>query len=152
MSQGLRLTIATPASLLVDAGGVRSVRAEDASGAFGVLPGHADLLTVLPPSVVRWTGAGEATRYCALSGGVLTVSGGSRVAIACRRGTLGDDLARLEADVAAQRAAELDADRRAKVEQLRLHARALRQLMRLLRPGGRPPGDGDLPFSGEAAP
>ena len=94
----------------------------------------------------------DPTRYCALSGGVLTISGGSRVAIACRRGTLGDDLVKLEADVAAQRSTELDADRRAKVEQLQLHARALRQLMRLLRPGGRPPGDGETPFSGEAAP
>ena len=86
MSEGMRLTIATPASLLVDATDVRSLRAEDMSGAFGVLPGHANLLTVLPPSVVRWTKSGEATRYCALSGGVLTVSGGDRVAIACRRG------------------------------------------------------------------
>ena len=152
MSEGLHLRIATPASLLVDADDVRSLRAEDSSGAFGVLPGHADLLTVLPPSVVRWTRAGEATRFCALSGGVLTVAGGERVAIACRRGALGDDLAKLEVNVAAQRAAELDADRRARVEQLRLHARALRQLMRFLRPGGRPPGEGDSPFSGEAAP
>jgi F-type H+-transporting ATPase subunit epsilon len=152
MSKGLHLTIATPASVLVDADDVRSLRAEDSSGAFGVLPGHADLLTVLPTTVVRWTRAGEATRYCALSGGVLTISGGSRVAIACRRGTVGDDLATLEADVAAQRAAELDADRRARVEQLRLHARAVRQLMRFLRPGVRPPGNGDSPFSGEAAP
>ena len=38
--------------------------------------------------------------------------------------------------MAAQRSAELDADRRARVEQTRLHARALRQLMRFLRPGG----------------
>ena len=152
MSEGLHLTIATPASILVDADDVRSLRAEDSSGAFGVLPGHADLLTVLPPTVVRWTRAGEATRYCALSGGVLTISGGKRVAIACRRGTVGDDLMSLEADVAAQRAAELDADRRARVEQLRLHARALRQLMLYLRPGGRPPGVADTPFSGEAAP
>ncbi len=152
MSEALHLTIATPASILVDADDVRSLRAEDSSGAFGVLPGHAELLTVLPPSVVRWTRASEATRYCALSGGVMTVSGGNRVAIACRRGTIGDDLARLEAEVAAQRAAELDADRRAKVEQLRLHARALRQLMRFLRSAGRASGDGDIPFSGEAAP
>lgn len=151
MSAGLHLTIVTPASILVDADDVRSLRAEDASGGFGVLPGHADLLTVLPPSVLRWMRAGEPTRYCALSGGVLTISGGNRVAVACRRGTLGDDLERLEAEVAAQRAAELDADRRARVEQLRLHARALRQLMRLLRPGG-PPGDGDIPFSGGAPP
>jgi F-type H+-transporting ATPase subunit epsilon len=154
MSEGLHLTIATPASLLVDAGDVGSLRAEDLSGSFGVLPGHADLLTVLPPSVVRWTARGEAQRFCAISGGVLTVSGGDRVSIACRRGTVGEDLAALEAAVTAQRAAELDADRRARVEQTRLHARALRQLMRFLRPGARagPLGDGDTPFTGEAAP
>ena len=153
MSEGMRLTIATPASLLVDATDVSSLRAEDMSGAFGVLPGHANLLTVLPPSVVRWTKSGEATRYCALSGGVLTVSGGDRVAIACRRGTVGDDLAALEAAVAAERSAELDADRRARVEQTLLHARALRELMRYLRPGAAwSLGDGDAPFTGEAAP
>ena len=153
MSEGMSLTIATPASLLVDATDVRSLRAEDMSGAFGVLPGHANLLTVLPPSVVRWTKSGEATRYCALSGGVLTVSGGDRVAIACRRGTVGGDLAALEAAVAAERSAELDADRRARVEQTLLHARALRELMRYLRPGAaRSLGDGDAPFTGEAAP
>ncbi len=152
MSQGLHLTIATPASLLVDAVDVRSLRAEDTSGAFGVLPGHADLLTVLPASVVRWTTSGEGARYCALSGGVLTVSGGARVAIACRRGTLGDDLAALEAEVAAQRSAEIDADRRARVEQTLLHARDVRQLMRFLRPGAGPLRDGDAPFTGEAAP
>jgi len=149
MTDGLHLTIATPATVLIDKDQVRSLRAEDESGAFGVLPGHADLLTVLPPSVVRWTREGEPKRYCALSGGVMTISGGRRVAIACRRGSVGDDLATLEAQVAAERAAELDADRRAKVEQVRLHARALRQLMRLLRPGGRP--SDDAPFTGDAA-
>jgi F-type H+-transporting ATPase subunit epsilon len=152
MSEGLRLTIATPASVLVDTSGVRSLRAEDDSGAFGVLPGHADLLTVLPPSVVRWTREGESTRYCALSGGVMTVRGGRQVAIACRRASVGDDLTALETRVAAERAAELDADRRAKVEQMRLHARALRQLMRLLRPGAHVVGDSETPFVGEAAP
>jgi F-type H+-transporting ATPase subunit epsilon len=152
VSEGLHLTIATPAKLLVDARDVLSLRAEDDSGGFGVLPGHADLLTVLPPSVVRWTPAGEASRYCALSGGVLRVAGGKRVAIACRRGAIGGDLAALRAEVQAQRSAELDADRRARVEQMRLHARALRQLMRFLRPGNRPLGDGEAPFTGEAAP
>ncbi|RBP09693.1 F-type H+-transporting ATPase subunit epsilon [Roseiarcus fermentans] len=152
MTGALRLTIVTPASILVDAGDVRSVRAEDGSGAFGVLPGHADLLTVLPPSVVRWTCDGEPTRYCALSGGVLTVTRGNRVAIACRRGALGDDLERLQAAVAARRAAEIDVDRRAKVEQTRLHAQALRRLVGALRGDGRGPGEGRGPFTGEAAP
>ena len=62
MSAGLRLTIATPAALLVDVDNVRSLRAEDMSGSFGVLPGHADLLTVLPASVLRWTRDDEPTR------------------------------------------------------------------------------------------
>ena len=65
MSGGLQLIIATPAKLLADIDDVRSLRAEDDSGAFGVLPGHADLLTVLPPSVVRWTTGDGTTRYCA---------------------------------------------------------------------------------------
>ena len=152
MSGALRLTIVTPAAILIDADDVRSLRAEDESGAFGVLPGHADLLTALPPSVVRWTRDGEPPRYCALSGGVLTITGGDRVAIACRRGAIGDDLEKLEADVAAERAAEIDADRRAKVEQTQLHARAVRQLMRSLRGDGQRLGDGHGPFTGEAAP
>jgi F-type H+-transporting ATPase subunit epsilon len=152
VSAGLRLTITTPSAILIDVDDVDSLRAEDASGGFGVLPGHADLLTVLPPSVVRWTRKDQPTRYCALSGGVMTIAGGDRVAIACRRGTLGDDLGKLEADVAAERAAELDADRRARVEQTRLHARALRQLMRYLRGDRHPLGDGRPPFTGEAAP
>jgi F-type H+-transporting ATPase subunit epsilon len=152
MSAGLQLIIGTPAKMLVDVDGVRSLRAEDDSGAFGVLPGHADLLTVLPPSVVRWTTEDGATRYCALSGGVLRVAGGRRVAIACRRGAVGADLSALKAEIETLRSAELDADRRARVEQTRLHAQALRRLMRYLRPGGRPLGDGDTPFSGEAAP
>ncbi len=152
MSGALRLTIVTPAAILIDADDVRSLRAEDESGAFGVLPGHADLLTVLPPSVVRWTLTGRPTRYCALSGGVLTVTGGDRVAIACRRATISDDLETLDADVAAERAAEIDADRRAKVEQTQLHARAVRQLMRYLHGDGRAQGDGNPPFTAEPTP
>ncbi len=151
MNGALHLTIATPAAILLDADDVVGLRAEDESGAFGVLPGHADLLTVLPASVVRWTRKDQPTRYCALSGGVLTVSRGDRVAIACRRGTLGDDLMKLETQVAAERAAELDADRRARVEQTRLHAQAIRRLMRYLRGDGHG-GGGAPPFTGEAAP
>jgi len=150
MSAGLRLIIATPAKLLLDVDGVRSVRAEDGSGAFGVLPGHADLLTVLPPSVVRWITGDGATCYCALGGGVLRVAGGRTVAIACRRGAIGADLSALQTEIEILRSAELDADRRARVEQTRLHAQALRRLMRYLRPGGQPPGDGETPFADEA--
>lgn len=135
MRPPLHLTITTPAAVLVDDAAVRSVRAEDESGGFGILAGHADLLTVLPASVVRWRGDDDAEHYCALRGGVMTVAEGRLVSIACREGSLGDDLATLEARVASLRASETDADRRHRVEQTRLHAQAVRQLIRLLGTG-----------------
>lgn len=135
MNTALHLTIATPERTMVDATDVRAVRAADESGSFGLLPGHADLLTVLPASVVRWRdGTGE-TRYCAVRGGVLSMTGGQSVAIACRRAQIGTDLSALESDILATRAEEGDAERRARVAQMRLHARAIRQMMRYLVPG-----------------
>jgi F-type H+-transporting ATPase subunit epsilon len=134
MSPVLHLTVTTPAQILVEAGDVMAVRAEDQSGSFGILPGHADLLTVLLPSVVRWRTADGAARYCAVHGGVFTVSGGRNVAVACREGVVGDSLADLEAKVSTVRAQQLEADRKARVEQVRLHALAVRQLLRYLRP------------------
>jgi F-type H+-transporting ATPase subunit epsilon len=138
MSGTLHLKISSPMAVLVDADGIRSVRAEDLSGGFGILPGHTDMLTVLPASVVRWRGAGSAERYCAIRGGVLVVGNGRDVSIACREGVIGDDLAALETAVSATRADETAADRRARVEQTRLHTQAVRQLMRYLRPARYP--------------
>lgn len=135
MTRALHLTITTPMQVLVDAPAARAVRAEDASGGLGILPGHTDFLTALPASVLRWHDADGAEHFCALRGGLMTVSNGRRVAVACREGVLGDDLPALEAEVAQLRADEADADRRARVEQMRLHAQAVRQLMRYLRPG-----------------
>ncbi len=136
MSKGFRLTIATPSALLVDESDVRSIRAEDESGGFGLLPGHADLLTVLPASVVRWRGDDRVERYCALRGGLFTATGGDRVAIACRHGVLGGELKLLEEEVRKARAEQADAAARARVEQTRLHANAVRRLIAYLRPAG----------------
>jgi len=135
MSEGLHLVISTPIAVAIDADRVVSLRAEDPSGSFGLRPGHADLITVLAPSVVRWRDAAGATSFCAVLGGVLTVSGGREVGIACRRAVVGADLEALEAEVRARREQETDSDRLARVAQMRLHARAVRQLMRYLRPG-----------------
>jgi F-type H+-transporting ATPase subunit epsilon len=132
---GLHLSVTTPLAVLVDEEGVQSVRAEDPSGSFGILPGHTEYLTVLPASVLRWRSAGGELRFCALRGGLITVEGGNRVAVACREGILGDDLGALEDDVMSLREADADADRRERVEQLRLHASAVREMMRFLRPG-----------------
>ncbi len=78
MSGGLTLTVTTPLRVAVNAHDVAAIRAEDASGGFGILPGHADLLTVLAPSVLRWRGRDGIAHYCALRGGVLRVTGGGR--------------------------------------------------------------------------
>ena len=134
MSGALHLTVTTPGQILVDSGDVAAVRAEDESGSFGILPGHADLLTALVPSVVRWRTADGSTHFCAVRGGVFTVSAGHNVAVACREGVLGDSLEDLEAKVRAVRAQQTEADRKARVEQVRMHALAVRQLLRYLRP------------------
>lgn len=135
MSRMLHLTIATPETAVVE-GAARKVRAMDESGSFGLLPGHADLLTVLPSSLVRWEDDQGAVHYCAVRSGVLTVSGGEHVAIACRKALLGDDLHALEAEIEAARTDEEDAERRARVKQTQAHAHAVRQLMRYLMRGG----------------
>jgi F-type H+-transporting ATPase subunit epsilon len=141
MSATLRLSVTTPGQILVDNGDVAALRAEDESGSFGILPGHADLLTVLVPSVLRWRTKDGAAHFCAVRGAVLTVSAGREVAVACREGVVGDALEALEAKVGERRAQQREAERKARVEQTRLHALAVRQLVRYLRPnpaGSRP--------------
>jgi len=134
MSETLRLTIATPSEMLIDCPDVVALRAEDMTGSFGILPGHADFLTALAPCVVRWRTAGGQHRFCAIGSGVLRVVDGINVGIACREGELGDALDTLEAQVRATREARADAARKARVEQTRLNARAIRQILMFLRP------------------
>jgi F-type H+-transporting ATPase subunit epsilon len=138
MSETLHLTVTTPSQILVESDNVAAVRAEDQSGSFGILPGHADLLTVLVPSVLRWRTAEGAEHFCAVRGGVFTVASGRNIAVACREGVVGDSLDDLQARVREVRAQELEADRKARVEQIRLHALAVRQLVRYLRPNPAP--------------
>ncbi len=146
----LALTIATPAGVLVDRLGIVSLRAEDGSGSFGIRVGHADFVTLLRASVVRWRTADDVQHFCAVDGGVLIVSdNGSRIQIACREAIPGESLERLEADVQATRAAQLEARRRARVDELRLHARAVRQMVRFLRPGAS--GEGGIPVREETS-
>ncbi len=143
MSRLLQLLISTPQQVLVQAGDIRSLRAEDASGSFGLLPGHVDFLTVLRPTVVRWKHADGRAGFCAVEGGVLCLRGG-RIELACRHGVLGDDLPQLQERVIAAREQQRDLARRARVEHLQLHTRAVRQLVHYLRGGDAPfdlPGD-----------
>ncbi|KVK91056.1 F0F1 ATP synthase subunit epsilon [Burkholderia sp. MSMB1498] len=142
MPAELRLVIATPARVCVDDLPIVSLRAEDASGSFGIRAGHVDFVTLLRASVVRWRTAADTrssathdvTHYAAIDGGVLRVTRGSRIEIACREAVLGESLAELDAIVRGVRAAQLDEKRRARVDETRLHAQAMRRLLTYLRP------------------
>jgi F-type H+-transporting ATPase subunit epsilon len=133
----MRLIITEPARVIADHDDVVSVRAEDVSGSFGILPGHADLITVMTPSVVAWRHVDGRPGWCAVRRGVLSVRDGREVAIATRQAQLGNDLASLEDAVLARFRAELDAERRARVAATRLHAAAIRQIVRALHSDGR---------------
>jgi F-type H+-transporting ATPase subunit epsilon len=135
----MRLIITEPTRVVAEQDDVVSVRAEDASGGFGILDGHADLITVLTNSVVAWRHADGRTGWCAVRRGVLSVSSGRQVVIATRQAQLGDDLATLEHAVLARFQAELDAERRARVAAAKLHTAAIRQFVKALRPDQREP-------------
>jgi F-type H+-transporting ATPase subunit epsilon len=130
----MRLRIFTPLEAVVDEDGVLAVRAEDASGGFGILPGHADFLTSLAISVVSWKSAGGERRYCAVRRGVLSVTSGKDVAIATREAIAGGDLTTLDETVLARFRADIETERTEYVESTRLQLSAIRQIMRHLRP------------------
>jgi F-type H+-transporting ATPase subunit epsilon len=121
-------------AVIVDEQDVVAVRAEDESGSFGILDGHADFLTALTVSVVSWRRSDGRQRFCAVRHGVLSVTKGSEVAIATREAVAGDDLGRLENVVVAHFRETVDAERAARTESLRLELKAIRQIVRYLRP------------------
>lgn len=131
----MRLRITTPLTVLVDADGVQIVTAEDASGGFGIQPHHADFLTSLAVGVVNWKDSAGARHYCAVHGGVLTVTGGQEVAINTREAILGDDLATLDQAILDQFGADAAAERAGRIDSTKLQLRAIREIVRHLQPG-----------------
>jgi F-type H+-transporting ATPase subunit epsilon len=129
----MRLKVVTPLSVVVDET-IDSLRGEDASGSFGILPGHALFMTALAVSIVSWKKAGH-EGFCALRGGVMTVTGGAAIDIATREAVSGDDLATLDAEVLARFQADEDEERVEHVETMRLQMHAIRQIISRLRPG-----------------
>lgn len=136
----MRLRIVTPLSVVFNEDDVLSLRAEDATGSFGILPGHADFLTSLAISAVSWQSVNAARRFCAVRRGVLTVTGGHDIAIATREAVPGDDLATLDHTVLARFRADIESERTEHVESIRLQLNAIRQIMSHLRPDRRSGG------------
>ncbi|MDD2875936.1 MAG: F0F1 ATP synthase subunit epsilon [Acidiphilium sp.] len=138
----MRLRVITPLAIVVDQTNVLALRAEDASGSFGILPRHTDFITSLAISVVSWNSADATRHYCAVRRGVLSVTAGTDIVIATREAVTGDDLATLDATVLARFRTEIEAERTERVESTRLQLNAIRQIMRHLRPDGGRSADG----------
>lgn len=130
----MRLDITTPFSTVLRTDEAAHVRAEDSSGAFGILQGHADFLTVLAVSVLIWRDGWGREHYVALRGGMLSVRDGGAISVATPEAVSGEDLRRLETDVLSRFQRHLDEERAARTAAQRLHLAAIRQIMRLLRP------------------
>ncbi|MDB5972261.1 MAG: synthase subunit epsilon [Hydrocarboniphaga sp.] len=129
----MRLRLTSLGDVLVDTE-VQSVRAQDASGVFGILPRHADLLTVLDIGVVSWRDADGAQHHCAVRRGVLSVQRGM-VSVATREAVVDDDLEHLESTVIAALRSHDEDEIQARVGGHQLELRIARQILHYLNPG-----------------
>ncbi len=138
----MRLNVSTPLAVIVDADEVTHLRAEDETGAFGVLPGHADFLTVLMVSVVTWRDPSGAEHYVAVRGGMLEVRGGDSIVIATKEAVHCDDLHHLETEVLVAFRRGLEEDQAARTDAQRLYLAAVRQICCFLRSDNAPAAPG----------
>lgn len=128
----MKLTVTTPLAIVAQADNVAHLRAEDETGAFGILPGHADFLTALAISVVSWRDQTGAEHHLAVRGGMLEVDGGEAIRIATREAVADDDLHRLETEVLASFQRRTEEEATARTDAQRLYLAAIRQICRFL--------------------
>ena len=134
----MKLTVTTPLAIVVDADRIVHLRAEDETGAFGILPGHADFLTALTVSVASWRDDHGAEHHVAVCGGMLEVYAGKEIAIASPEAVTGDDLHQLESEVLDRFHRQLAGEQAARTDAQRLYLAAIRQIVRFLRAEGTP--------------
>ena len=146
----MRLSVATPLAIIVETDDVAHLRAEDETGAFGILTGHADFVTALAISVVSWRDRSGAEHYVAVRGGMLQVRGGATIEIAAPEAVRGDHLRTLEEEVLAGFRRQIAEEQIAHTDAQRLYLAAIRQIVRYLRseriasmPGGSAAATGD---------
>ena len=130
----MKLTVTTPLAVVVETDDVAHLRAEDGTGAFGILPGHADFLTALALSVVTWRDGRGAEHHVAVRGGMMRIHGGDTIAVATREAVPGEDLAQLEAEVVSRFRRGRDEEAAARVEAQRLYLAAIRRILHYVRP------------------
>lgn len=129
----MRLLVSTPMSIAVDEDGVQHIRAEDESGAFGVLRGHTDFLTVLTPSVLSWRREDGSQGHAAVGGGIFTVRDhGRHVEIATRQVVVAERLEDLAGAVKEQFRTSTELEKSARVSSSQLQIRILRKIQEYL--------------------
>jgi F-type H+-transporting ATPase subunit epsilon len=147
----MRLTISTPTGIVEDVENVHHVRAEDETGAFGILPGHADFVTVLPVSIVTWTSDDDREGYVLIRCGVLTVRGGRHVEIATQGGVREDELQKLGAAALDQFQLADEEEDFTRITDARVHLATMRQIERVL-DAARGPDMTSFRLSGQSQP
>jgi F-type H+-transporting ATPase subunit epsilon len=133
----LHLTIATPTELLIDRLPVRIVRGEDESGSFGVMAGHADLVTMAPQGILRWSEMDGGRGLCAVEGALIAMTGGTEFRVSAREALIGNRLDVLEGQVKSMRLRASEAMKQERTATVELHARAVRSLVAHLQSSGR---------------
>ncbi len=125
----MRLRITTPSRVIVDHE-VSYVQSEDASGRFGILPGHERFLTTVVPSILVYRSPDGGTRehYVAIRHGVFRVTE-EGVEIAVRDAHVSDDLAKLEEEIRRARERRGGRDYRSMRSLYQMQVAAWRRLM-----------------------
>jgi len=124
----MKLTITTPLEVIVSDVRILSLRAEDASGSFMILPHHADFMTVLGISVVSWRDSKNKLHYCAMSKGILIMTGGHNLSIASREAVMGHDLVDLKEHILKQFSATEALESKTRLSQERLQAETIQYI------------------------
>jgi F-type H+-transporting ATPase subunit epsilon len=125
----MRLSIRTPLAVVMDETDVTYVRAEDETGAFGILEGHADFLTTLAVCVVTWR-CGEQTSQVAVRGGILRVCSGNHVSIATREAVDEQSLASLGRAVLERMRLQVESEEASHLVGTRMELATIRQIER----------------------
>ena len=107
--------------------GVTSFVGEDASGSFGILAGHARMMTTLVVGLARFRLGDDAWQYLALPGAVLYFAD-APLTLSTRRFLLGGDYTRISEELEQQLVAEEQALRTIKSSLHRMEEEILKRL------------------------
>jgi len=131
----MRLVVTTPTAVIEDVGSLCHIRAEDETGAFGILQGHADFVTILPVSVITWRAADDREGFVLVWGGFLSVRNGNLVEVAARNAFRQGELSALGETALEELVQSRSFEEETRTSEARLHLATIRQVEAVLRAG-----------------